>query len=72
MAVSMAAWVYWCAQFFLVLLVNYVFCHNCGTSYTREELVIIRLSTPGFCNKHISVKMCLLRKKVDELQLLSG
>lgn len=47
MAPRMAASVCWCALFCLVLFVKTVFCQDTCSSYTREELMNIRITTPS-------------------------
>ncbi|XP_071326651.1 uncharacterized protein [Trachinotus anak] len=46
MAPRMAASVFWCAFFCLIFFINPVFCFGFRSSFTREELINIRETTP--------------------------
>ncbi|KAF7650927.1 hypothetical protein LDENG_00118800 [Lucifuga dentata] len=47
MALRMAASVFWCMLFCLTLLVNSAFCCSTWSSFTRDELMNIRSTTPA-------------------------
>lgn len=47
MAPSTVAMAFWCAVFFVVLCVNVYFCHVSRSSFTRDELLNIRTTTPS-------------------------